>query len=371
MFSDSDLKELVSFRSEQAPVLSLYLNVDPTRQVPDQHKLVLRSLLKGVADQAAQADIEAVEHYFDFEHPWQGKGVAAFSCQALGFWRAYPLAVPVQNQASVSHRPYIKPLTDVLDAYGRYGVILVDREGARMFLFSLGELVEATGTFGEEVRRVKHGSASGVTGMRGGRATRTARRGDATVQRNLKEVAEASDVFFTAQGCTRLILAGSESNLAQLRDVLPRSLHDKVIGSFTSDIDSPVSEIQAKSMDLIEEMATKRETELVDQMISSWKRGSGAAVALSDTLAAVQEHRAGLLLVAAGFEATGFRCQNCRYLMLVERTECPLCAGHMEPVEDVVDTIVHRSLEQGVEVEIVRGSHVLEQAGSIGALLRY
>jgi peptide chain release factor subunit 1 len=371
MFSDSDLKELVSFRSEQAPVLSLYLNVDPTRQATDQQRLVLRSLLKSVTDQASQPDIQAVEHYFDFEHSGQGKGVAVFSCQAVGFWRAYPLAVPVQNLAYVSHRAYIKPLTDVLDAYGRYGVILADREGARMFFFNVGELVEATGTFGEEVRRVKHGGASGVTGMRGGMEARIARREEATVQRNLREVADASEAFFAAHGCTRLILAGSESNLAQLRDMLPRALHDKVIGSFTSDIDASVSQIQAKSMDLIEEVATRRETELVDEMISSWKRGSGAAVALSDTLAAIQEHRAGLLLIAAGYEATGFRCQNCRYLMLTERAECPLCGGHVEAVEDVVDTIVRRALEQAVEVEVVRGSRTLEEAGSIGALLRY
>lgn len=371
MFSDSDLKELVSFRSEQAPVLSVYLNVDPTQQGSDQQRLVLRSLLRSVADHAAHQDIQAVERYLDLEHPWQGKGVALFSCQAMGFWRAYPLAVPVENQAYVSHRPYIKPLTDVLDAYGRYGVILADREGARMFLFNVGELVEATGTFGEQIRRVKHGGASGVTGMRGGVAAGIARRGAAAVQRNLKEIAEVSEEFFVSHGCTRLILAGSDSNLAQLRDLLPRSLHSKVIGSFASDIGASVSEIQSKSMDLIEEIAAKRETELVGQLISAWKRGSGAAVALSDTLAAVQEHRAGLLLVAAGYQAGGFRCLNCRYLMLAGRPECPLCGGQVEPVEDVVDSVVHRALEQGVEVEIVRGNRTLEEAGSIGALLRY
>jgi hypothetical protein len=33
--------------------------------------------------------------------------------------------------------------------------------------------------------------------------------------------------------------------------------------------------------------------------------------------------------------------------------------------------MTHRALEQGVEVEIVRGNPDLEEAGSIGALLRY
>ncbi len=371
MFTERDLDELVSFRSERVPVLSLYLNVDPTQQTTDQYRLTLRSLLKEVAGEAKAADIEAVERYFDFEYDWQGRGVAVFSCQAADFWRSYSLAVPVHNYTYVSHRPYIKPLTDVLDAYGRYGVIVVDSEGSRMFLFNLGELVEATGILGEEVRRTKHGGASGVTGMRGGMTARTARRGEAVVQRNLKEMAEATEVFCSNNGCHRLVLAGTEANVSQFLDVLPRAMQDRVIGSFTVDPAAPSSEVQARSMDLIEEVARQREQELVDGLIAGWKRGSGATAGVSDTLAALQEHRAGTLLVSAGYETLGYRCQNCRYLMLTERDECPLCGGRVEHVEDLVDTMTHRALEQGVEVEIVRGSEKLEEAGSVGALLRY
>lgn len=371
MFTKQDLDELVQFRSERSPVLSLYLNVDPTQQKTDQYRLNMRAMLKKVADEADPADIEAVERYFDFEYDWQGKGVAVFSCRDADFWRAYSLAVPVYNEAYVHHRPYIKPLTDVLDAYGRYGVILVDSEGARMFLFNLGELVEASGTLGEEVRRLKHGGASGITGMRGGRAARSARREEAVVLRNLKEAVEATVAFCTSNGCTRLVLGGTEANVRQFYDLLPKAMQDKVIGSFVVDSGASVAEVQSRSMDLIEQVAQKRETELVDEMIAGWKRGSGGAAGLSDTLAALQEHRVGVLLVNAGFEASGYRCQNCRYLMLVEREECPLCGGQVEFVEDIVDTMVHRALEQGVEVEVVRGNQKLEEVGGIGALLRY
>ena len=371
MFKEQDLNELVKFRSDRSPILSLYLNVDPTQQTTDQYKLTLRSLLKGIADDANSSDVEAVERYFDFEYDWQGKGVAVFSCQDAGFWRSYSLAVPVQNDVRLARRPYIKPLTDVLDAYGRYGVILVDQEGARMFLFHLGELIEATGLLGEEVRRAKHGGASGVTGMRGGMASRVARRGEVVVQRNLKEVAEAAEEFCTSNGIRHLVLGGTEANVSQIFDMLPRPLQDKVIGSFTVGVGAPVGEVQGRSMELIEKMAQEREFELVNDMISGWKRGSGAVVGLSDTLTALQEHRAATLLVAAGGEASGYRCRNCRYLMLSEREECPLCGGTIEAVDDLVDTMVHRALEQGVEVEIVRGNRALEESGSIGALLRY
>jgi len=124
-------------------------------------------------------------------------------------------------------------------------------------------------------------------------------------------------------------------------------------------------------MDLIEDVAQQREIELVDEALASWKRGSGGTAGLSDTLAALQEHRASILLIAAGYEASGYRCQNCRYVMLTERAECPLCGGVVEHVDDLVETMTHRALEQGVEVEIVRGNEKLEEAGSVAALLRY
>jgi hypothetical protein len=57
--------------------------------------------------------------------------------------------------------------------------------------------------------------------------------------------------------------------------------------------------------------------------------------------------------------------------MLTEREECPLCGGEVGYVEDLVETMTVRGLEQGVEVEIVRGNPDLEEAGSVGALLRY
>jgi peptide chain release factor subunit 1 len=371
MFTEQDLDELVAFRSDGSSVLSLYLNVDSTAQPTDKYKLTLRSLLKQVADEADPEDIDAVERYFNFEYDWQGKGVVVFSCKEADFWRSYSLAVPVHNYTYVSHRPYIKPLTDVLDAYGRYGVILVDREGARMFVFNLGELEEATGLLGEEVRRTKHGGASGVAGMRGGIAPRGARREDAVALRNLKDVAEAAQEFCLESGCTRLVLGGTDSNLSQFQDLLPKTLQDKVIGTFTIDFVASEPDVQARSMAVIEQVAQQREIEMVDTMLSGWKRGTGATVGMADTLAAMQEHRVGALLIAAGYAVSGYRCQSCRYLMLTAHDECPLCGGDVEDVEDLVETMTHRALEQAVEVEIVRGNEELVKNGSIGALLRY
>ncbi len=370
MFSEKDLGELMEFRSADTPVLSLYLDVDPTQQKADQYKLKLRGLLKEAAGKADSADISAIERYFDFEFDWQAKGIAIFSCQDEDFWRVYPMAVPVENRVYVYDRPYIKPLTDVLDAYGRYGVILVDREGARFYKFNLGEIEFASGILGEEVKRLKHGGGA-AAGRRGGMRA-AGRRKEGVAQRNLKEAAESATAFFEGSDITRLVLGGTEETVAQFQDLLPKAIQAQVVGSFAVSLDASDGEVQARSMEAIEAAAQQREAERVEQLIAGWKRGKGSVLGLADTLVALQEGRVGILLVSAGYEASGYRCQNCRYLTLSDRSKtCALCSGALEAIPDVVDNAVHRALQQDVEVEIVRGLEELVEVGSIGGILRF
>jgi peptide subunit release factor 1 (eRF1) len=327
-------------------------------------------LLKEASDKASSRDISAIERYFDFEFDWQAKGIAIFSCQDEEFWRVYPMAVPVENRVYVYNRPYIKPLTNVLDAYGRYGVIVIDREGARFYRFRLGELETATGVLGEEVKRLKHGSGSAAGRLAG--TTRAGRHEEGVAIRNLKDAAESATQYFEGSGITRLVLGGTEETVAQFQELLPKAIQAQVIGSFSVNADASESEVQARSTEVIEAAAQKREAKRVEQLIAGWKRGSGSAVGLADTLVALQEGRVGVLLVSAGYEASGYRCQSCHYLTLnSNRTSCALCGGTLEAIPDIVDSAVHRALSQSVEVEIVRGIDELAKVGGIGGILRY
>lgn len=370
MFSEKDLQELVGFHSEESPVLSLYLDVDPTKRTTDEYKLVLRGLLKEVTGQAWREDIAAVERYFDHEYDWQGKGVVMFSCLEQDFWRAYPLAVPVENHVYAGQRPYIKPLTDILDAYGRYGVVLVDQEGARLFLFQLGELQETSGTIGEEVKRMKHGRGS-AAGRRGGVAGRTGRREEEVAQRNLKEAAELTAKFCARGRCGRIILGGTEQTVAQFQEMLPKDLQEQVVGSFPTVMTASETEVLDRSLEIIAEVEREREKALVESVITAAAKGRAGVIGLADTLGAVYEGRVRILLVDEGYRATGYRCQQCGYIAAQAQEKCPFCGGKVEQIDAAVDLIVRGVIDQGGQVEIVRDSPALEKAGHIGALLRY
>ena len=370
MFNENDLQELVGFHSEESPVLSLYLDVDPTKRTTDEYKLVLRGLLKEVTGQAWREDIAAVERYFDHEYDWQGKGVVMFSCLEQDFWRAYPLAVPVENHINVGERPYIKPLTDILDAYGRYGVVLVDQEGARLFLFQLGELQESSGTIGEEVKRMKHGRGS-AAGRRGGVAGRTGRREEEIAQRNLKEAAELTAKFCGGGKCDRIILGGTEQTVAQFQEMLPKNLQEQVVGSFPAVMTASETEVLDRSLEIIAEVERERDKELVESVITAAAKGGAGVIGLADTLGAVHEGRVRTLVVDEGYRATGYRCQQCGYISAQAKEECPFCGGKVRRIDDAVNLIVREVIDQGGQVAVVRDSADLEKAGHIGVLLRY
>jgi len=149
MFTETELQELLKFQSSH-PVLSVYLNTDTTEGTADYYKRNLRSMLKDVS---LQDDVFAVERFFDHEYDWSGRSVVIFSCAPDGFLKTFSLAVPLRSRVRVGNKPHVKPLADILDAFGGYGVVLVDKQGARLFYFHLGELLEQEGTVGETVRR--------------------------------------------------------------------------------------------------------------------------------------------------------------------------------------------------------------------------
>jgi hypothetical protein len=142
MITQAELQQLIDFEPGKHPVLSLFLNVDPSRRSKDKYMLWLRSLLKEVSGKADPADIERVEHYFGFEYDWQGRSIACFACTKAGLWQVFPLAVPMEDGVFVGDLPHIKLLKNLIDRHQTYGVALVDREGARLFQIHMGKIVE-------------------------------------------------------------------------------------------------------------------------------------------------------------------------------------------------------------------------------------
>ncbi len=363
MMQERDLQELAELVSDKATVLSLYLNVDPHRRSTGEYKLALRQLLEQAAQLGAgQSDLDRVEHYFEHEYNWQGRAIACFSCHSADFWRAYPLLVPVNDSVFVSHRAYLKPLSDLWAEYERFGVVNIDKEGARLFVYHLGALEDSAGTLGTEVKRHKQG---------GWAADKLQRHEDEEAKHNLKEAAALADSFMRQHKVERVVLSGSEDNLALFRELLPRSLQDRVVGQISLDMNASPNEVWERAFEVALEADRRAESELLDQVITVAAKGGAATTGLADTLVAMQEGRMYQLLVDKDYHAPAYLCGNCGAITVEERETCPYCGQPMAATDDAVNLAIQRAVNAGLRVTVLDHDPRLAQAGRIAAVLRY
>jgi peptide chain release factor subunit 1 len=366
MLSESNLRELLDFSAPE-PMVSLYLATDPTEGNADVHRLRLRKMLKEIPTPGDQA---AIERYFDHEHPWTGRSAAVFSCAPQNFFRAYPLALPVRDWLRIDTHAIVKPLVDLVDAYGGYGVVLVDKQGARLFSIHMGELREQQGILGETIKHTKHGGASAVPGRRGGVSGQTGHE-DAVIERNMKDDVEFAVHFFEESRVRRVLIGGTDDNVAKFRSLLPKAWQSLVMGTFPMSMAASATEVVDKAIQVGLEAERHREARLIDTAITSAAKGSGGAVGLEEILKAVRDGRVLTLLIEDGFREPGYRCTTCGYLTTVKLENCPFCSGTFEEIPDAVELGIHSVLHAGGDVEIVHGSQALQNNGNIAALLRY
>jgi peptide subunit release factor 1 (eRF1) len=366
VFTDRDLEELLSFESEH-PVLSLYLDTDPAEGNVDVHKLHFRSMIK---DLELKDDIEAITRYFDHEYDWSGRSVAVISCAGDEFMRAYALKVPVRSRVRVGDKPYVKPLANLLDSYGGYGVVLVDKQEARLFYFHLGELREEKEIVGETIRHTKRGGGSQAAGRRGGTAGQTDYV-EEVADRNIANSVEYANNFFRDNRVRRIMIGGTEDNIAMFRNQLPKALQSLVVGTFSMSMHAANNEVLDKALQIGQNAEHQREIQLAKTIVTNAAKDKGGVLGLDETMKAVLEGRVQVLLIRDGYRAPGFRCTGCGNLYGYEIKTCQFCGSVCEEIPDAVELVVREVMKTGGDVEVLNHDQVVGQFDQIGAILRY
>lgn len=363
MMQEHDLQELAELVSEDAPVLSLYLSLDRHARTTDEHKLALRQLLAQAAEHgAATPDIERIERFFEHEFDRQGQSVACFSCQAVKFWRAYPLLAPVTDAVFVGRRPYVKPLSDLWDNYASFAVVMVDREGARILTYRLGALVDTAGTLGTEVKRHKQGGWS---------SQKLQRSEDQEARHNLKDAAEWAVDYLAQHKVQQAVLSGTEENLAEFRSLMPRPLADKVVGQVNLNVNTSPAEAWERAYDVAQQTHKRQEAELLEEVITLAHKGGAGSIGLTDTLLALQQGRVHQLLLDPALKQPGQQCSHCSALVVEDGETCPYCGGKLVASSDIINLAVHHAIDAGIKVSALEPNARLEEVGRIAAVLRY
>jgi peptide subunit release factor 1 (eRF1) len=249
-----------------------------------------------------------------------------------------------------------------MDAYARCGVIHVDQEGARLYVFTMGLLEAAEGYLGEEVKLHKAG---------GWASARYQRHETGVAQQNLQDAAEMAEEFYRANSTQQLILAGTEKNVARFQALLSHRLRDMVVGRIAAGANATPAEISEKAIKLARQAATREANALADAISTTVHKGGKAVAGLAEVLTAVQEGRALQVVVLADFTHPAYRFVDSGYILLDLGDDKELGSGRVQELPDAVESVLRRALIQGIGVTIVEQHAELAKLGNIAAYTRY
>jgi peptide chain release factor subunit 1 len=366
VITEDAIRELASFRGNEAPVTTCYLDVDGRRLLRQQDvEQELDQLLRRAKDRgdmtASHADLNRIEEFvrrgFDRSRT---RGLAIFSCAAHALWHVVHLPVQVRSQLVINELPAVGQLETLVQTYERFGVLLVDRKRARMFLFQLGELVDRSELFDQLPRDYDERGQM----ERGGIGAHV----DELSAQHARRAAAVAFHVHQNRGFDRLTIGGSDDVVRQVERALHPYLTAKLCSRVPVAPTASTDEILAAAIELEARVEREKEAVVVAALRDASATGKGVH-GLAPTLGALNERRVERLVISSGFSEPGWRC-TCG-AVLAKGPLCPTCRGEMRPTDDVVEDAIEVALAQGGAVELCVDNADLDVLGRIGAFLRY
>lgn len=363
------IRSLASFKGDGRPVVTVYLDVDGRRwpRFADcDSRLERLARQAGERTGAGRSEIDSdlrrvLAHVRGGLDRTRTRGIAVFA-SGEQLWEVFDLPVRVKDQVVVNQTPHVRQLERVVDTYRGFGVLLADRQRARLFVYELNQLVDRSELF-EELPR--HPDDAGDRD-RGHARTHL----QEAAQQHLRRAAQVAFEVWKQHSFDHLILAAAPELVHELEGNLHSYLRDRVAARINIPAGAPEAEITAAAMAVEEQVERKREAAVVERVRAAAAADRGAVVGLPAVLSALAERRVETLVVSDGYETPGWRCGGCRQLAARGRT-CTVCGDQMEMVDDVIEEAVEDALLQSCHVEMCVDNADLDVVGGVGALLRF
>ena len=378
MISRTEIEALVRREpAPESPVLSVYLDVDQrkasnlNRKYQDALKDMLRSIearLEGGQPANFSADAAFAQDHVSRLKP-SGKSLVFFADVSEGFFWSREFQVPVRNTARWTERPYVKPLLALIDDYERYGVVLVDKERGRLFTVYLGEIVEHEDSLAPlPVRRIKSTGMDHLLSER-----RVQNQAASHAHLHLKHVAESLDRLVDEYRFDRLLIGGPVEATSDLQNLLAKRVRGRLVGRLSVAVTADVRDVLAETLRIGERIERQMEEQIVNDVIAGNDNHHPFTLGLERTVHALCEERIWRMVYAQGFTPAGGQCSSCEMLFALSNGICEYCGAAIKPVDDLMERMVERALEQDSLLEEVTGNAAarLREVGGIGAILRF
>ncbi|RDV83640.1 VLRF1 family aeRF1-type release factor [Ammonifex thiophilus] len=377
---------------ERDDVLSIYLNVDPTRPEnqtsPPAYRIWLKNALDELEEKVApslsrekrMALRELREQVTSYVNTYLPRGRSLILFTANDFQQEFSLLARVNENYLHYGRPDVTPLLWLLDEYERVGIVLVDSFQARFLSAYLGkaavygetELYLDTTTWPRYDLRAPTARGTHGAHIKGSNVDAFEDRVAEKVAGFWREVADRIARWQAEEKFGYLLLGGEEKAVAGVMENLPPEVARKVADKLIAPLYESEHEILLRAKPKLTAAERRREEELIRKALDAALSGGQGAVGPADVLNTLREGRVHTLIVVWPVKGEVHRCRACSFFFLEEKSRCPLCGG--EVVKEALREVIPRlAFYHGAEVELVAGepARQLGEYGGMAAILRY
>jgi peptide subunit release factor 1 (eRF1) len=386
MITREQIDELAQFEDQANSALSFYFQPTTPRNKAHKEEAILtkdlaREALRQVESRSwandsksrnskntidsARADLDRIVRLAQDFRGVHAKAV--FACSAQGFWREYDLPARLSGtQLFADRRFHLKPLAHLLGAIPSLGVVLLDRQRARLFDLRLDELTEREGFFHPLSRR---GRSDGFAGYDGGHAER--RVADEALH-HFKFVADFIQDALERGMFEHWILGCQEIQWSQFASELHPQAAQKLLGRFSAEVAHVKrDEIRRQAEDIFAGWQQRRCAEAVRETLSQARSNGRGVTGLRRVLRSLEMGEVQTLLIGENYVAQAVECTGCGHLDAHLVSFCPACGRETREVVDVGEAILPWVIRHNVELFYVKDDPEFDNVGNIAALLRF
>lgn len=372
---------IASLSQSPQPLLTLYINVNPSEQTNRGPNPGFLTWLKAEAkvvgpDVPAKEQVLFQEQLNRVEHFLRGEslgpqGFVIFS--GASSWQQLPLQMNVNNELSWG-RPQLSQLLALINEHKTCCVVAVDHAGARFFRYELGEMTELAGKeFRIDITQWKktdhaHMARRNTKMPHGPQVDTFKQRMEVQYSRLCREVAERIKRICKAQHPVPIVLAGSKRLTGQIEKALPQDLQQDV-ALVTQDLARiELGDLQRRLAPKIAAWVSQHEKMRVDQLLDGEHR---SIIGIDETLAQLQEGRIGTLVLSSSLVASLRQCVKCGLVSRSADPVCPTCGSKRRAIT-LWEALPELMATHQTAVEMVNGQagKRLIEAGGMGGWLR-
>jgi peptide chain release factor subunit 1 len=350
---NKDIKELSSVYDKDGlnTFVSFYFNGNDSKFILHREKAVKSVLVNDELENF----VKTMKKIMTYIKKNDGTNIAIFASNKNEYFKAVSLPVKVKNALVVDASPYVRQLAELSDEWKAFTLVLLNTNHAKIFSLSCGEILDEEEMSADIMNKHKKGGWSQARFQR-------LRKG--SIHAFLAEVVDELEKIADED----IIVAGPGQAKSEFLNLLPKKIREGVIAVVDIDINDEYGLLK-ESFAIMSEKNRKEKDEVLEHLKQEILIEGLAVHGVDETIDAVKNGKAELLLVEEDFKMRGWVCERCQIAGRGLTTTCPNCGNKTSEV-DVIEEIIELAERTDVKVEFTDNDEI-KKLGHIVALLRY